>query len=189
MSIHNIGNLIFRVQNCIPDSLTTEASQLLADNDTESWNCDFDHVTVPLDTSELIVDTQVKPEKYFQIYKKIRNVVQDQLEALLQENPELEFRRDGMWELGRIKVLRMKHSTESLVSPRMMDPPRRHLAFISFLTDSSNSTVKFKNQNVIVPCKRGDLIFFPPYWTHRREHLVPEGAGDVEILFGYVIFI
>jgi len=185
MSIENCGNLIYKTDSTL--EMETGVRQLLAENKTELRNPVCDHVAFPLETIELVIEKTVKPEKYAKIYKKIRNVVQDHIEALILQNPELEFRREGMWELGTLKIMKMNKSPPTSALQRHLQFSKRHLAFISLLTDSTLE-VKFTIQNVVVSCKQGDLIFFPPYWTHLCEIGITEGV-DVEILHGYIDFV
>ena len=46
---------------------------------------------------------------------------------------------------------------------------RRHLVFMTYLTDTPNAGTEFMTQDITVPCERGVTLIWPAPWTHTHR--------------------
>jgi len=145
------------------------------------------------DSTDLFLDPFTHPERYTHIYKKIRNFLQRDVDELLNvcAGMKILLESHGAWEVTTIKIQKSipgkvcyKPHVDNVSDPVSV---RRVLVFIYYLSDvEEGGGTKFHNQGITTPCRKGDLVFFPPFWTHIHEGLSPTSPDIKYILTGWM---
>ena len=64
---------------------------------------------------------------------------------------------------------------------------KRHLVFMTYLTDTPDGGTEFMTQDLTVPCKKGITLIWPAGWTHTHRGQISK-THEKTILTGWLSF-
>ena len=140
---------------------------------------------------DLDIDPFRHPEEHGYIYKKIKNAINRDVDELMEICPGIKMLQgqDAM-EVIDIHIQKSVPGKTCYIphldNSSTRDTIERVLVFIYYLIDvEEGGGTKFHRQGITVPCRKGNLLFFPPYWTHIYEGLAPTSSDKI-IMTGWL---
>ena len=197
--MEHLGHEIYTKPEALDPAFCDELIELFENDDLRSHGTVGhlrSYVPAVKDSTDLYLNPFTHPERYSSIYKKIRNILQRDVDELLNmaEGMKILFKgqeRESAWEITSLQIQKSipgkvcyKPHTDNDSGP---DSIIRVLSFIYYISDvEKGGGTKFKNQGITTPCRKGDLVFFPPFWTHIHEGIAPVSPDIKYILSGWI---
>ena len=138
-------------------------------------------------TAYNISETHLELKLYHILHTYIEEYKKDVLVDSIQWVP------DDCWEFSQLRIKRYLPDTEEFplhVDARDKILSNRFLAFFLYLDDNKEgeTVFHFKDDTFISPCKKGNLIIFPPLWPWPHEGRKPVEKPKY-IMGGYLNFL
>lgn len=108
----------------------------------------------------------IKLLHFHDLDKKVYDILNKYFRLFVNIHPSCRITRDGGYTLRRIYGKTRRHSDG--VREKQTDL-RSLSAIVALNSNYDDGIFKFPKQNLQVKLKKGDLILFPPFWTHPHE--------------------